>query len=173
MDSPWRSSTADVNRFSLNSRSQLQQKRDCSLTCQENKRLFSGFAVALHEFVERSDEQLAVEIIHAARAVHDTLGPGYVEAVYNKAFGLELRCRGFIVQREKLIRVIYGSQVVGRHYLDVVVENRAVVELKATRVIIPIYEVQMRSYLTATEYKFGLIVNFGNLGLEWKQIVRS
>jgi GxxExxY protein len=173
MDSPWRSSTPDGNCFSLNLRSQLQQKRDCSLTCQENKRLCNGFVVALHDCVESNDEQLTVEIIHAARAVHDALGPGYVEAVYNKAFGLELRCPGLILQREKLIRVIYGSQVVGRHYLDLVVENRAVVELKAARVIIPVYEAQMRSYLAATDYKFGLIVNFGNLDVEWKQIARS
>jgi GxxExxY protein len=119
-----------------------------------------------------TDEQLAYEILNAARTVHETLGPGFVEPVYNKALGFELRNRGLIVEREKLIRVVYGSSVVGRHYLDLIVDNRAILELKASRAIIPVHEAQMRSYLTATSYPFGVIVNFGSIELEWKQISR-
>lgn len=123
--------------------------------------------------MSRIDEQVVVEIINAARAVHQALGPGFVESVYSKAFGLELCNRGSTIQREKMVRIIYASKVVGRHYLDLVVDNRVIVELKATRAIIPLYEVQMRSYLSATEYPFGIIVNFGALELDWKQISRS
>ena len=120
--------------------------------------------------MERTNEQLTFEIVQAARAVHEALGPGFVEPVYNKAFSLELRNRGLIAEREKLIRVVYASCVVGRHYLDLVVENRAIIELKATRAIIPVFEAQMRSYLTASPYLFGLIVNFGMTELEWKEV---
>ena len=120
-----------------------------------------------------NDDKVAFEIVQAARTVHKALGPGFLEAVYNKAFAVELRKRNLIVEREKLIRVVYGSCVVGRHYLDLVVEGRAIVELKATRTIIPVYEVQMRSYLTATAYAFGLIINFGNLDLEWQHVLVS
>src|SRR5437764_1220222 len=122
--------------------------------------------------MQRTDEQLAVEVIQGARAVHEALGPGFVESVY-KAFALELRTRGLIVEREKLIRIVYPSSVVGRHYLDLVVECRAVLELKSTRAIIPVYEAQMRSYLAATEYPFGLIINFGTTELEWKTVPQS
>ena len=76
------------------------------------------------------------------------------------------------MEREKLIRVHNGATVVGRHYLDLVVEKRAIIELKAARAIIPLYEAQLRSYLTATDYPFGMIVNFGSLELEWQQISR-
>ncbi len=117
-----------------------------------------------------SDEKVTLELVHAARVVHEALGPGFVEAVYNKAFAVELRNRNLIVEREKLIRVVYGSCVVGRHYLDLVVEGRVIVELKATRAIIPVYEAQMRSYLAATAFAFGLIINFGTLELEWQHV---
>lgn len=120
-----------------------------------------------------NDEQVVIEVVQAARTVHKALGPGFVENVYNKAFAVELRNRNLIVEREKLIRVIYGSCVVGRHYLDLVVEGRAIVELKATRTIIPLYEAQMRSYLAATTFGFGLIINFGNSELEWKHVLAS
>lgn len=122
--------------------------------------------------MQRPEDQLVFEILQAARAVHQTLGPGFVEAVYSKAFGLELRTRGLIVEREKLIRVIYGGSVVGRHYLDLLVERRVILELKANRCIVPFYEAQVRSYLTATEYPIGMIINFGARDLEWKQICR-
>ena len=122
--------------------------------------------------VVQTDEQLSIEIVHAARAVHTTLGPGFVEPVYSKAFGFELHSRGLLVQREKLIRIFYGANVVGRHYLDPIVDNRVIIELKAARTINPLHEAQMRSYLTATQYLWGLIINFGNVELEWKQILR-
>jgi GxxExxY protein len=120
--------------------------------------------------VTGSDEKVTLELVHAARVVHGALGPGFVEAVYNKAFAVELRNRNLIVEREKLIRVVYGSCVVGRHYLDLLVEGRVIVELKATRAIIPVYEAQMRSYLAATAFAFGLIINFGTLELEWQHV---
>ena len=121
--------------------------------------------------MELTDDQLLFEIIQAARAVHDALGPGFVETIYNKAFIIELRNRKLIVEREKLIKVVYASCVVGRHYLDLLVENRAILELKATRAIVPVFEAQMRSYLSATEYPIGLIINFGTTQLEWSQVV--
>jgi len=119
-----------------------------------------------------TDEQLAYEILNAARSVHTGLGPGFVETVYSKAFAIELRNRGLVTEREKIIRVFYASSVVGRHYLDLVVEGRAIIELKATRSIVPVFEAQMRSYLSATEYQFGLIINFGVRDLVWKEVLR-
>jgi GxxExxY protein len=116
--------------------------------------------------------QLHCEIIQAARTVHDSLGPGFVEQVYGKAFQFELRNRQLLVEREKLVRVIYASQIVGRHYLDLVVEDRMILELKATRAISPVFKAQMRSYLAATSYEMGLIINFGTIHLEWVEVTR-
>jgi GxxExxY protein len=128
-------------------------------------------AEELQDQSRMTDEQ-AHEILNAGRLVHQTLGPGFVEAVYSKAFAVELRNRGLGIEREKIIRVFYASSVVGRHYLDLVVEGRAIIELKATRSIVPIFEAQMRSYLSATEYRFGLIINFGVHDLVWKEVLR-
>jgi GxxExxY protein len=130
----------------------------------------AGLRLAYPAGMELSNEQLTFEVIQAAKTVHTKLGPGFVEPVYNKAFGLELRNRGLNAEREKLIRVLYSSIVVGRHYLDLVVENRAIIELKASRAIIPLFEAQMRSYLAASPYSFGLIINFGTQELEWKEV---
>lgn len=121
-------------------------------------------------FVVNPDEQLIYEIVQAARNVHVSLGPGFLESVYCKAFLWELRDRILTAEREKIIKIVYGSRVVGRHYLDLVVENRVIVELKACRGIIPLHHAQMRSYLTATSYPFGLIINFGLAELEWERV---
>jgi len=120
--------------------------------------------------VALTDEQLTREILIAASAVHNTLGPGFVESIYNKALRLEIRDRNLLAEREKMIRIVYNGSVIGRHYLDLVIENRAILELKATRAIIPLFEAQVNSNLSATDYDFGLIVNFGNVRLEWKQV---
>jgi GxxExxY protein len=120
--------------------------------------------------MERSNQQLTFEIIQAAKAVHEVLGPGFVEPIYNKAFIVELRHRGLIVEREKLIRIVYASVIVGKHYLDLVVEDRVIIELKAARAIVPVFDAQMRSYLTASPYSFGVIINFGEKELEWKEV---
>src|SRR5215831_5873476 len=104
------------------------------------QRITTGLSFAPCVAMHATDEQLSIEILNAARSVHNALGPGFVEPVYNKALGVELRNCGLAVEREKLIRVVYASSVVGRHYLDLVVENRAIVELKAMRTIIPIHE---------------------------------
>lgn len=117
----------------------------------------------------RTDDQLTLEIIAAARTVHKELGPGFVEPIYNKALGLELKVRDLAVEREKLVRIFYGGCLVGRHYLDLVVDGRVILELKATRAIIPVFEAQMHSYLTASDYGLGLIVNFGSAELEWSR----
>ncbi len=113
---------------------------------------------------------LIFRIVQSARLVHGSLGPGFLEIVYVRALLGELRSRGFRVEREKLVKIRYGLQVVGRHRLDLVVENSVVVELKAGRGIAVIHKAQVRSYLHATKFPFGLILNFGMPELEWESI---
>ena len=116
------------------------------------------------------NEQLAHDIVNAARAVHSELGPGFIESIYGRALSTELKTHGFQIEREKLIRIWYASVQVGKHRLDLVVNGAVIVELKASRGIINVHVAQMNSYLHATDYPFGLILNFGMPELEYELI---
>jgi GxxExxY protein len=118
------------------------------------------------------DDQLLFRIVEAAREVHTVLGPGFVESVYGRALRIELRKNGFRVHREKAIRVWYGDSLVGRHRLDLVVDELVILELKASRSIIPVNVAQVNSYLHASNYRFGVLLNFGTTELQW-EVVRG
>jgi len=112
----------------------------------------------------------AYRIVEAARTVHRTLGPGFLESIYGRALVAELRNRGIPIEREKQIKIWYGAQLVGKHRLDLVVEASVIVELKANRGIVAAHAAQLRSYLQATAHPYGLILNFGMPELEWELI---
>jgi len=109
-------------------------------------------------------------IVEAARTVHHELGPGFIESIYARALVAELKSRNLQVQQEKLIKIRYASIVVGKHRLDLVVDDTVIVELKANRGIISVHVAQMNSYLHAAGYPFGLILNFGTPELEFELI---
>lgn len=113
------------------------------------------------------------EIVDAATRVHGTLGPGFLETIYGRALLSELRIRGLSTERERQIKIWYGSQIVGKHSLDLVVEGTAIVELKANHGLIPVHVAQLRSYLQATDYPFGILLNFGAADLQWEVLHRK
>lgn len=117
-----------------------------------------------------SDERLVYQIVDAARMVHSALGPGFLESIYGRALVAELKTKGFQVEREKQIKIWYATSVVGKHRLDLVVGDAVVVELKANRGIVRVHTEQMNSYPHATNYPFGVILNFGMPELEWEMI---
>jgi GxxExxY protein len=116
------------------------------------------------------DDRLVYRILESARLVHSTLGPGFVESIYVRALVAELTINGFQVDREKVIKVWYGDRVVGKHRLDMLVDGAAIIELKANRGIVPVHVAQVKSYLHASNYPFGLILNFGTTELQWELI---
>ena len=107
------------------------------------------------------DEALTKQIIGCAYRVHNTLGAGFLEKVYENALGIELRQQGLAVEQQAPIQVYYASQIVGDYYADLLVENRVIVELKAIRALDKEHEVQLVNYLTATGVDTGLLLNFG------------
>jgi GxxExxY protein len=115
-------------------------------------------------------ERLVHRIVEAARTVHHALGPGFIESIYGRALVAELKSSGFQVEKEKPIKIWYASIVVGKHLLDLVVDSTVIVELKANRGIIQVHMAQMNSYLHATSYPVGVILNFGNPELEFELI---
>lgn len=105
-------------------------------------------------------EALVSRIIGAAIAVHRSLGPGYLEAVYEEALAVELERQGVGFRRQVLFQVRYCERVVGEGRLDLIVEDRVVVELKAVENMVPLFQAQAISYLRATGKRVALLINF-------------
>ena len=105
--------------------------------------------------------------------VHGLLGPGSLESIYKSALIHELGLRGLKSTTEVETHVAYKDHPVGKHRLDLVVEDTVVVELKAVSSINAIHMAQALSYLKATGLEVVLIVNFGQPSLVWKRLIRS
>ena len=105
---------------------------------------------------------LTERIIGCAYAVHNALGPGFLEKVYENALRIELDEAGLAVEQQKPVPVCYRGQVVGDFYADLIVEGKVIVELKAVHSVAKEHEVQLVNYLTATGIDDGLLINFGS-----------
>jgi len=115
------------------------------------------------------DEELTGKIIGCAYKVHNMLGSGFVESVYQKAMAIELRKQGLSGVMEKTVPVFYEDELVGDFRADMVVEERVIVELKAVEQIAKSHEVQLVNYLVATNTDTGLLINFGPESVEVKR----
>ena len=100
-------------------------------------------------------------IISSAIAVHRELGPGLLESAYEACLVYELIQYGLSVERQKSVPVTYrGVKIDCGYRIDLLVENKVVVELKAVERLEPIYEAQLLSYLKLSGYQIGLLINF-------------
>jgi len=114
-------------------------------------------------------EELTQKIIGCAMKVHGTLGPGFLESVYQNALALELRKAGMKIECEKKIQVTYDGVVVGDFAADMLINGSVLIENKAVQTLAPAHEVQLVNYLTATGIDIGLLLNFGASRLEFKR----
>jgi GxxExxY protein len=104
--------------------------------------------------------RLSHEIIGAAIEVHRSLGPGFLESVYEEALCVELELRKMPFLRQLDIAVAYKGHAVGAGRIDILVDHAIVVELKAVEALAPIHQAQILSYLKSTGYQLGLLINF-------------
>jgi GxxExxY protein len=109
---------------------------------------------------EKYLDDLTGEVIGAAIEVHRTLGPGFLESVYEEALCVELTLRRMTFSRQQIVNVQYKGYPVGEGRLDVLVQNCLIVELKAVEALEPIHTAQVISYLKATSCLLGLLINF-------------
>jgi GxxExxY protein len=109
-------------------------------------------------------------IIGAAIEVHRRLGPGFLESVYEKALRVELARREISFVSQMAVAIRYLDVEVGTHVLDLLVEDRIVVELKAVRRLEDIHFVIVRSYLKAVGREHALLLNFAGSKLEIKRV---
>jgi GxxExxY protein len=116
-------------------------------------------------------EKLTGEIIAAAIEVHKRLGPGFIEQIYENALILELRKRSLKVDEEVVVVIEYDGVEVGRHRLDLLVEDTIIVELKAVKCFEDIHFIVTRSYLKAMDKEHGLLINFARPKIEVKRVM--
>lgn len=118
-------------------------------------------------------EDLTRKIIASAIEVQKQLGPGFLESIYENAMLLQLRKAGFTVDHQLDPPVYFDGVEVGRHRLDLLVENTIVVELKAIKNVEDIHLAVVRSYLKAARKQHGLLINFAKLPLEIRRVIYS
>lgn len=99
-------------------------------------------------------------VIGAAIEVHRVLGPGYLESLYEESLCVELGIRDIVFRRQGDVGVQYKGRLVGSGTTDILVQDMLVVELKAVETLAPIHMAQLLSYLKATKYLIGLLINF-------------
>ena len=107
-------------------------------------------------------DYLTEKIIKAAYKVHNVLGKGFLEKVYQNAMFIELIDMGLSVDMEMPLEVFYKGHKVGSFYADLIVEDEIIVELKAVENLAKVREVQLVNYLNATKNDTGLLINFGD-----------
>jgi len=121
--------------------------------------------------VKTEYDAITYKIIGAAMNVRKALDPGFPEEVYQKALAVELAKQDLSFEREKPIEVFYQDAAVGLFYLDFLVEDAIVVELKAVNGLTTLHQQQAISYLAASGREVALLINFGGPDLEYKRLL--
>lgn len=116
---------------------------------------------------------LTEEVLAAAFEVSNTLGPGFLEKVYERALLHELRSRGIQAATQVPFVIRYKSIQVGEYFADVVVEDQLLLELKCVDHFAPEHTAQCLNYLQAARLPLCLLINFQNPKLQWKRIILS
>ena len=106
--------------------------------------------------------KITERIIGCAIEVHRYLGPGLLESIYESAICIEFNEKNLSYERQKILPVKYKHHKVGEFRIDLVVENKVVVELKSVERFDPVFESQLLSYMRLGEYKLGLLINFNS-----------
>ena len=113
------------------------------------------------------ENEIANKVIGAAIEVHRALGPGLLESAYQDCLKQELNCIGLGFECESPIVLEYKGLIVGEAYrLDLLIENKVIIELKTVSNLLDIHKSQLLTYLRLTKKKLGLLINFNEILLK-------
>ena len=113
-------------------------------------------------------------IIGAAMNVHQELGHGFLESVYQEALECEFILKKIPYKREKPISIYYKNKPLNKGYIaDFICYDKIIVELKALSGLTNDHQAQVLNYLTATKLKLGLIINFGKSSIEYRRVIKE
>lgn len=116
-------------------------------------------------------KDLTYKIIGLAMEVHNELGYGFLEKVYENALMIQLKNENIKAEKQFPLKIYFKNQVVGEYYPDIIVDDKVIIELKATEKIIDAHKAQTLNYLKGTRLKVALIINFGKEKLEYERMV--
>ena len=102
--------------------------------------------------------------------VHNTIGNGFQEVIYQRCLAIELQKAGLSFEREQEKQIYYDGIEVGTRRVDFLVENKVLVELKAIIKLEDVHLAQAKNYLEAFGFEIGLLINFGSKSLEFKRL---
>lgn len=114
--------------------------------------------------------ELTSKIIGCAMTVHKTLGNGFQEVIYQRALAIEMTMAGILFDREFEMPIFYREQSIGTRRVDFLVEGIISVELKAISQLEPTHFAQAINYLEAYNLEIGLLINFGEMSLNFKRL---
>jgi GxxExxY protein len=116
-------------------------------------------------------EELSGRVLGAAVELHKTLGPEFLESIYQRAMEVALMHRGIAFESQKEIHIAFEGVDVGLHRLDLVIGGQIIVEIKAVKALEDIHFAQVKSYRKATGLHVGLLLNFNSRTLTIKRVV--
>ena len=119
------------------------------------------------------NEELTRQTIGCAFKVFNQLGFGFLESIYKKAMIIELNKSDLKVEAEKPLKVYYDCQVVGDFFVDLLIEETVIIELKSVHRLAKEHEVQLVNYLNGLNKEIGLLINFGLSGVDVRRKYRT
>lgn len=119
---------------------------------------------------DKRGDSLSEAIIECTIEVHRTLGPGFLESMYQNALEIELQRRHLKTEKEKELTILYRDEIVGRHRLDLVVEDSVIIELKTVDDLSKAHYAQVRTYLAASHIPLGILVNFSAFKADFRRV---
>ena len=118
-------------------------------------------------------KELTYKVIGVLMNVHTILGPGFPEKIYHRAVIEELKKMKIKFASEKEIEILYDGKLIGKFILDLIVDDKIVLELKAVNETLNLFKAQLISYLKASPYKIGILANFGTDKLQYFRFYRK
>ena len=119
------------------------------------------------------DSELTSKIIGCAMQVHRKVGCGFQEVIYQRSLAVELKKAGICFEREFEMPIYYDEERVGSRRVDLLVEGRIPVELKAVVELDDVHLAQAKNYLEAYKLRVGLLINFGGPSLQFRRLINS
>ena len=115
-------------------------------------------------FIMLTENEISRQVVDAADKIHTTLGPGLLESVYEALMVYELRKRGLQVKQQQTLPIRYEEIEFEIGFrIDLMVEDKVIVELKSVERLLPVHKKQLLTYLRLADKRLGLLVNFGDV----------
>ena len=116
-------------------------------------------------------KDLSYKIVELALEVHNELGCGFLEKVYENALMILFEREGIPAKQQAPADVYFENKVVGQYFADILVDNKIILELKTVDTMANVHKAQVLNYLRATGIKLGLVLNFAKPRFEYKRLV--